>query len=315
MDFPIQSFMDEDACFRFLLDLFHPKGLHCPRCQAQDGFAIHRYVREPVLDYRCTACGRVFNAWTGTVFQGTHYRPSTLILIIRGFAQGVSTAQLARELGCSRRNLLKLRHNYQSMSKSGLDREPLKDTEVEADEMYQNAGEKGVPHLDPDDPPRRRANKRRGHGTMENDRPPVVGVVGRQSGEGRFEVVDNADQKTLENLVISTTTTGATVYTDEWSGYNHLPELGRNHSTVCHTPGRREWARDDDGDGVREVHNNTLEGIWTGVRNFLRIFRGVNKDYLGQYIAIFEWAYKIKAVTLEFLRAFLGMKASTNLSP
>ena len=105
MDFPIQSFMDEDACFRFLLDLFHPKGLHCPRCQAQDGFAIHRYVREPVLDYRCTACGRVFNAWTGTVFQGTHYRPSTLILIIRGFAQGVSTAQLARELGCIRTRL------------------------------------------------------------------------------------------------------------------------------------------------------------------------------------------------------------------
>src|SRR5258708_11914299 len=66
MDFPIQSFMDEDACFRFLLDLFHPKGLHCPRCHAQDGFTIHRYVREPVLDYRCTACGRVFNAWTGT---------------------------------------------------------------------------------------------------------------------------------------------------------------------------------------------------------------------------------------------------------
>src|SRR3954467_11819435 len=217
MDYPIQEFMNGDACFRFLLDLFHPKGLHCPRCQAQDGFAIHRYVREPLLDYRCTACGRVFNAWTGTVFQGTHYRPSTLILIIRGFAQGVSTAQLARELGCSRRNLLKLRHNYQSMSKSSLDREPLKDKKVEADEMYQNAGENVVPHLDPDDPPRRRANKRRCHGTMENDRPPVVGVVGRQSGEGRFEVVDNADQETLEDLVVSATTTDATVYTDEWS--------------------------------------------------------------------------------------------------
>ena len=57
-------------------------------------------------------------------------------------------------------------------------------TEVEADEMYQNAGEKGIPHLDPDDPPRRRANKRVGHGTMENDRPPVVGIVGRQIGRG-----------------------------------------------------------------------------------------------------------------------------------
>jgi transposase len=39
--------------------------------------------------------------------------------------------------------------------------------------MYQNAGEKGDKHHDPSDPPRRRANKRPGLGTMENDRPPV----------------------------------------------------------------------------------------------------------------------------------------------
>ena len=315
MDFPIQPFMDEDACYRFLLTLVHPDGLHCPRCQSREGFIVHRYYREPVLDYRCRACRRVFNAWTGTVFQGTHYRPSMLILILRGFAQGVSTAQLARELGCSRRHLLKLRHQWQAHARSGLDRTPLKDTEVEADEMYQNAGEKGVAHLDPEDPPRRRANKKRGHGTKENDRPPVVGIVGRQSGEVRLEVVEHADQTTLEALVQKSTLPGTKVYTDEWSGYDHLPELGRPHATVCHTPGQREWARDDDGDGVREVHNNTLEGIWTGVRNFLRIFRGVHKEYLEQYIGIFEWGYKIKTVTLEFLRALLGVEVATNLSP
>jgi transposase-like protein len=314
MDFPIQLFMDENTCYHFLLDLVHPEGLHCPRCHAPEGFIVHRYYREPVLDYRCPACGRVFNAWTGTVFQGTRYCPSMLVLIIRGFSQGETTAQLARELGCSRRHLLKLRHRWQSQAQLGLDRTPLKDTEVEADEMYQNAGEKGIPHLDPDDPPRRRANKRVGHGTKENDRPPVVGIVGRQSGEVRLEVVEHADQATLEELVKETTIAGATVYTDEWNGYNHLPELGRKHVTVCHTPGRREWARDDDGDGVREVHNNTMEGIWTGVRNFLRIFRGVNKEYLEQYIGIFEWGYKIKTVTLEFLRALLGVKAVTNPS-
>jgi transposase len=315
MDFPIQPFLDEDACYHFLLDLFHPEGLSCPRCQARDEFLIHRYYREPVLDYRCPACGRVFNAWTGTVFQGAHFRPSMLVLIVRGFSQGVSTAQLARELNCSRRHLLKLRHKYQSQARSGLDRTPLKDTEVEADEMYQNCGEKGVLHPDPDDPPRRRANKRRGHGTKENDRPPVVGIVGRQSDEVRLEVVEHADQPTLEKFVERTTTPGATVYTDEWSGYDRLPELGRSHSTVCHAPGRREWARDDDGDGVREVHVNTLEGIWTGVRNFLRIFRGVSKEYLDQYIGIFEWSYKIKTVAPVFLRALLGVRLVTNPSP
>lgn len=310
MDFPIHHLMDEEACYQLLLELFHPEGLRCPRCQVTDGLLVHRYYRAPVLDYRCRVCGRVFNAWTGTMLRGTHYRPSKIILIVRGFAQGVSTAQLARELGCSRRHLEKLRHRMQAQVRPSGDRTPLNDAEVEADEMYQNAGEKGLRHPDPDDPPRRRVNQRRGHGTMENDRPPIVGIVGRQSGEVRLEVVDHTDQATLGALVKEMTTPGAMVYTDEWSGYDHLPTLKRKHATVCHTPGRREWARDDDGDGIREVDNNTMEGIWTGVRNFLRIFRGVSKHYLDQYTGIFEWGYKIKQVSHEFLRALLGVKFS-----
>jgi transposase len=315
MDFPIDDLMNEDACYQFLLDLFHPAGLRCPRCHASEGFSTHRYFREPVLDYRCSRCGRVFNAWTATPFQGTHWRPAQLVLILRGFAQGTSTAQLARELACSRRHLLELRHRLQAQAQAGLDRTPLEDTAVEADEMYQNAGEKGVPHPDPEDPPRRRANKARGHGTMDNDRPPVVGVVGRESGKVRLEVVEHADGPTLETFVVNQTQPGTVVNTDEWAGYDRLPQKGRSRAAVCHTPGEREWARDDDGDGVREVHNNTLEGMWTGLRNFLRTFRGVNKWFLGQYVAMFEWAYNIKEASLEFLQTLLGVELLTNLGP
>src|SRR6185436_3441367 len=59
----------------------------------------------------------------------------------------------------------------------------LPDTVVEVDEMYQNAGEKGRRHPDPDDPPRRRALQLNAHGTFENDRPPVFGAIGRESGD------------------------------------------------------------------------------------------------------------------------------------
>ena len=68
-----------------------------------------------------------------------------------------------------------------------------------------------------------------------------------------------------------------------------------------------EWARDDDGDGVREVRCNTLEGLWTGLRNFLRPFRGVHKNYLYQYVAMFEWSHNIKRVAPEFIRALLSL--------
>jgi transposase-like protein len=181
----------------------------------------------------------------------------------------------------------------------------LDDAVTEADEMYQNAGEKGRKHDDPDDPPRHRANKVKGHGTWDNDRPPVAGVVGRTSGKIRLRVCLKSDRTTLQSFVETTTVRDATVNTDEWQAYNHLPETGRAHKAVCHTPGEREWARDDDGDGIREVHCNTMEGIWTGLRNFLRPFRGVSKHYLDQYCAVFEWVHNYKQMTYEFLRSIM----------
>lgn len=172
-------------------------------------------------------------------------------------------------------------------------------------------GKKGRVHDDPGDPPRHRANKVRGHGTFDGDRPPVAGVVGRGSGHLRLAVVERSDRATLEGFVASSTREGAMVYTDEWRAYGRLPDLGRRHATVTHTPGHREWARDDDGDGIREVHDNTLEGIWTGLRNYLRTFRGVSKWSLACYVAMFEWSYNLKSVTDDYLRILLGVNLGT----
>jgi transposase len=166
-------------------------------------------------------------------------------------------------------------------------------------------GKKGEPHRDPADPPRRRANKRRGHGTYAGDRPPVCGVVGRTSGHVKLSVVENSDKPTLERVVRRATEPTTHVNTDEWQGYNGLPAMHRPRSSVCHAAG--EWARDDDGDGVREVHCNTMEGLWTGLRNFLRPFRGVHKKYLYQYVAMFEWGHNVKRVTSHYIRALLGV--------
>jgi transposase-like protein len=142
MDFPIADLLDQDACYRKLLALLHPDGLACPRCGSREGLKVHRRHRDPVLDYRCPGCRRVFNAWTGTILQGRQRRPAAILLILRGVAQGVSTARLARELGCDRMKLLALRHRLQGNALIGLDRNPLGDAAAEADEMYQNAGEK-----------------------------------------------------------------------------------------------------------------------------------------------------------------------------
>jgi transposase len=176
-------------------------------------------------------------------------------------------------------------------------------------------GKKGKKHADPVDPPRCRANKQRGHGTFATDRPPVAGVVGRASGLAQLFVLEDVSGASLQGFVGRVTRADVVLYTDEWGGYAWVGGTGRGHATVCHTPGQREWARDDDGDGVREVHNNTLEGLWQGLRNFLRPFRGVSKWFLDEYVGIFQWAHTLKAVTAAFIRALFGLPLTTNLGP
>lgn len=145
MDFPLLDYLDEDTCYTRLLDLLHPDGLACPRCGERRRLGVHRGHRAPVRDYQCGACGRVFNAWTGTIFQGNHRRPGALLLILDGIAQATPTAQMARELGCDRKHLLELRHRLPSNAAMVLDRNPLGDAVVEADEAYVNAGGKKPP--------------------------------------------------------------------------------------------------------------------------------------------------------------------------
>ena len=137
-------------------------------------------------------------------------------------------------------------------------------------------------------------------------------MVSRDTGTIVLAVVDRTDQATLTPFVTSSTEDGAMVYTDEWGGYAKLPEANRGHATVTHTPGQREWARDDDGDGIREVHDNTLEGLWAALRTFLRPFRGVSKHYLAQYVAVFQWAYNLKEAIPATVNILLGISTDAS---
>jgi transposase-like protein len=118
----------------------------------------------------------------------------------------------------------------------------------------------------------------------------------------RLRVVQRTDAVTLRKHVQRFTQAQTEVNTDEWIGYTRL---NRKHVTVCH--GLKEWARDDDGDGLREVHVNTMEGTWTTVRNFLRPFRGVHKRYLGSYIAMCEFRINLKRITPKFVAALVKL--------
>lgn len=142
IQFPITHLMDEQKCYEFLVEILHPNGFGCPRCHLPvNAIRVHRKDRAPLLYYRCS-CGRVFNAFTGTEWQGAHHSCSTIVRILQGVAQGTPTAHLAKELKIDRTRLLQRRHKLQKHAVDAQPTEPLPDSVVEADELFQNAGEK-----------------------------------------------------------------------------------------------------------------------------------------------------------------------------
>jgi transposase len=59
------------------------------------------------------------------------------------------------------------------------------------------------------------------------------------------------------------------------------------------------------------VHTNTLEGLWSGLRTFLRPFRGVHKHYLGGYVAIYEFGVNLKHISVAFIAALVTLHTLT----
>jgi hypothetical protein len=95
-----------------------------------------------LVDYRCKACARVYNLYTGTLFAGCGLSASQAVLLVRGVCKGESSATLAEELRVCRSTVHLLRQKVQANGYALLAEEALPDRETETDEMFQNAGEK-----------------------------------------------------------------------------------------------------------------------------------------------------------------------------
>ena len=117
VEVPITELMDDQAWYECLLGILPPKGLHCPEGhKIARGQAPPMSDRAPLVDYRCRRCGKVFNLLTGTLWRGTHYSCRQIVLILRGFAPGVPTWHLAKELKVDYETLLTRRHSWQEQA-------------------------------------------------------------------------------------------------------------------------------------------------------------------------------------------------------
>jgi transposase-like protein len=156
------------------------------------------------------------------------------------------------------------------------------DGTVEADELYHTSGNKGQAthggkkHLE------RRARRRRkkrepGRGHYDKDRPAVIAWVSRQ-GPVVVQAVRDFTVTTVQKAADLAVEAGSRLYTDSASSYRALK--GYVHEYVNHT--RKEYARG-------EVHENRAECLFSLLKPYLRVFRGISKINLPGYVGFFQF--------------------------
>jgi transposase len=105
-------------------------------------------------------------------------------------------------------------------------------------------------------------------------------------------------------VIEATVAKGAPVRTDAYDVHGRLEAWGYGHETVCHARG--EYARDEDGDGFREVHVDTAEGLWSLPRSRLRPHRGVSQEKLPACLAFFQVVHNARRRGKALLTTLVG---------
>jgi transposase len=132
-------------------------------------------------------------------------------------------------------------------------------------------------------------------------------------GEVLIRMLENVKQVTIGPLIQETIDEGSVVCTDEYDIYARLPEWSYDHRTICHA--KREYARDDDGDGFCETHVNTLEEFWSLRRSWLRPHRGISQEKLPLYLAFFEFIHNVRARGKSVLGSLIGFLIAPSCNP
>lgn len=281
----ISDFMPpEEKCREHIRQVQWPDGRTCPKCGSthtkKNGTENGKQI------YYCYGHKGTFRDTTGTIFEGTKLPLGYWYYFIFHYQRNDSAKELSEVLGISYNTALRMVRKTQEAVDGKCGGIKLGDT-IEFDELYLSCGEKGKTDLDR--PPRKRGLKLKGRGTIDKDKPPIIGACDRD-GNLRLRVSEHADSLSIFlffwSLVaffpdlLKVFTGGLKVFTDDFTSYQFLSRIGVHHESVNHSAG--EYARG-------EVHNNTMEGYWSVFRHWMNTYRGVSKDHLPEYVSFFEF--------------------------
>lgn len=292
----LHQLFNEETCQTYLHQLrWKDRPLQCPHCESQDIGPWGKYHRRPGLKrHRCKnrKCGRTFNDLTLTTLSHSKLSLRHWILATFLLCLCCSSRRIARELGVHGRTSYRWCWWLRNAAISYEAHRQLEGT-VEADEIYHTAGNKGQVSRDAREStsgakkggkkrlgrlPRQRGKKRApGRGHYNKDRPAIIVWVSRTGGTV-VQAVKDFTQSTVQKAADLAVKKGSCIYTDSARSYQALK--GYVHDFVNHT--KKEYVRGT-------VHENRAECLFSLLKPFLRVFRGISKHNLPGYLDFFQF--------------------------
>jgi len=226
----------------------------------------------------CKNTGKYFNALTGTFLENTKVSLTKWMMavwLLSAAKKGVSSYQLARDIGVTQKTAWFMLHRIR---KCLADTETVLDGEVEMDETFVGGKNKN-----------RHWNKKvkNCQGRAHLDKTPVLGMVERD-GHLVAQVIPDTSQQSITPVVLQRVSRNATIFTDEWMGYDKLDKL-YNRWFIDHSRGQYV-----DGD----ITTNRIEGFW-GIfkRGIIGVYQMATRKHLQKYVDEFVWRYNTRLVT------------------
>lgn len=291
-------FPDEAACAEYLERARWRDGFVCPHCAVADE---PRYVSTRLKVLRCRHCRRDTSLTAGTVMERTHTPLSVWFwgaYLVASQTPGMSAVQFQRQLGLSCYEtafqiLHKLRVGMVRPDQDRIGGKP--DETVEADETWVGG-------------------RTRGKGRGVHDMVLVACAVevrqrkrtsslnkrktGRYAGRVRLSVVPDRSAKSLVGFIESAVAPGATIITDDWSGYATLGKRGYLHTAVAER-GDME---------VAETFLPIIHLVFSNLKTWLRgTHHGVSPQHLQAYLNEFTFRFNRRFYPFNAFRSLLGI--------